>query len=468
MRGCSSDVLARMPLAEAVLLVYRWVADESHLAGLYEQHRGRCREQIISFSLLVQLIADALVKYGGSGRQSFEHAAEARDLRASVQATYGKLRRVPVEVSMAFLAECTSRLMELFPDAAAAENPASLSQFHVVVLDGKAIKKVAKRLKPLRGVSGGVLGGRALVALSLKTDLAVAMHAHPDGDANDIRFLPDLLPVVRERIPAPRLWLADRAFCGPQLFAKLVEKEDHFLVRYSRRTPFTPDPNRPSQRGQDATGRTFVERWGWLGRRAHPQRCYVRRITLQRAGQEAVIVVTDLLDEDRYAATDLLDLYLSRWGIERMFQQVTEVFGLKALIGCSPKATIFQFAFCLLLYNVIQVVRAYVAAAQGRQAETISAEKLFVDVQQELIAWKVLLPVRATVTYLTPFSSAPRIRRRLHRLLDARWTPRWIKAPTRKRRATTKRSAGTRCHKSAFRLIKAHDQMQLAKRQKGR
>lgn len=220
MKSCSPDVLARMPLAEAVLLVYRWVADDRHLARMYERHRGRCREQIISFPLVVQLIADALVNYGGSGRQSFEHAAEAGELSASIQAAYGKLRRMPVEVSTAFLAECTSRLTELFPKAAATASPTSLSQFHVVVLDGKAIKKVAKRLKPLRGVSGGVLGGRALVALSLKTGLAVAMHAHPDGDANDVRFLPDLLPVVRERIPAPRLWLADRAFCGPQLFAK--------------------------------------------------------------------------------------------------------------------------------------------------------------------------------------------------------------------------------------------------------
>lgn len=87
MKGCSPDVLARMPLAEAVLLVYRWVADDSHLAGLYERYRGRCREQVISFPLLVQLIADVLVKYGGSGRQSFEHAAEAGDLPAYVQAT---------------------------------------------------------------------------------------------------------------------------------------------------------------------------------------------------------------------------------------------------------------------------------------------------------------------------------------------------------------------------------------------
>jgi hypothetical protein len=58
------------------------------------------------------------------------------------------------------------------------------------------------------------------------------------------------------------------------------------------------------------------------------------------------------------------------------------VFGLQALIGGSPQATIFQFAFCLVLYNIIQVVRSYVGAAQRRPCGTLSSENLFDDVQR--------------------------------------------------------------------------------------
>jgi IS4 transposase len=71
-----------------------------------------------------------------------------------------------------------------------------------------------------------------------------------------------------------------------------------------------------------------------------------------------LILVTDLLDAEQYPAADLLAAYLARWGIERMFQQVTEVFALKRLIGGSPQAGVFQLAFCLLLYNMIHVLRA--------------------------------------------------------------------------------------------------------------
>jgi len=50
--------------------------------------------------------------------------------------------------------------------------------------------------------------------------------------------------------------------------------------------------------------------------------------------------------------------------IERLFQRVTEVFDLRHLIGSTPQATVFQAAFCLLLSNVIQTVRGYVAESR--------------------------------------------------------------------------------------------------------
>lgn len=57
----SAEVLARMPLAQAVLWLWRWVADPEHLDSLFERYRGRCYEKAICFPTMVQLIADALL-----------------------------------------------------------------------------------------------------------------------------------------------------------------------------------------------------------------------------------------------------------------------------------------------------------------------------------------------------------------------------------------------------------------------
>jgi hypothetical protein len=138
-----------------------------------------------------------------------------------------------------------------------------LAGFQVLVLDGKAIKRVAKRLKSVRGLPGGLLGGRGLVALDLARGLVRALQAHPDGEINEVRLVPDLLPVVRQRVPGPRLMLGDRSFCDltntPQLAA---EPGDHFLVRYHPKASLWPDASRLPHHGQDRQGRAWVEQWG--------------------------------------------------------------------------------------------------------------------------------------------------------------------------------------------------------------
>jgi len=461
MDGFEAEVLARLPLAEAAWQVWRWAADEDHLREVFESSRGRCYEKQLSFPMMVHLVAEALLHYGGSGRQSFEHAAERGALPASIQAGFGKLGRLPIAVSNRFLGSCAGRLLEVFPEGstrALSFGGACAEDFHPIVLDGKTIKGVAKRLKPLRGARGGVLGGSALVALSLPTGLAVGMHGDPDGDANEVRFLAEVVAQVRAQIAAPRLWICDRAFCNVKSVEPLAAEGDRFIVRYRRNVCFTADASIAPRRLPDAAGRPVVEEWGWLGTKRQPQARRVRRITLERADDEDVILVTNLLDSTGYATGDILEMYLNRWGIERMFQEVTEVFGLQRLIGSSPRATVFQFAFCLVLYNTIQVVRHYLAAAQSRPVESISTEKLFVDVRREWTAWNMLIPASATVVYLSSTTTPAAVRERLRVLLAEKWTKRWIKSPPKKRKPPAPKRPRARTHCSAQRLIEAHAQ----------
>jgi hypothetical protein len=465
MDALARPVLARLPLAEAVFLLWSWVADDSFLQGLFQQQRGRSYEKIIRFPLVVQLIADALLERGGSANQSFKRAIAEDRLEASVPAAYGKLRRLPISLSMAFLSGCTDRLRALFPSPATTPPPKCLAGWAVVVYDGKAIKRVAKRLKKLRGVPGGLLGGRALVAMTLADGLAVAMHAHPDGDANDVRFVPDLLPEVRQRIAGPRLHMADRPFCDlVQMTAFTAAADDHFLIRYHCKVHFHRDLSRPQRTGVDAAGRTSSEARGWLGSASHKQRRYVRQITLERPGEEALILVTDLLDADRYPATDLLTLYRARWGMERMFQKVTEVFGLHGLIGGTPQATIFQFAFCMILYNLIQLVRGYVAEAAQRDIETIATEKLFADVTEQLMAWHALIDTQTTVALFAEPPPLTLLRQRLQSLLAEVWKERWRKVPARKRYPSVQK--GKRTHGSVFRILTEYRGTKRRRRQK--
>jgi hypothetical protein len=445
-------VWGTMPLAEAVMQILRYVGDQTRLQAIFDRHRGRCYDDIIRFPDLVTLIADALLEHGGSGNQSFSRARETGELKASKVAAYGKLGRLPVSLSQAFLAELTHELQELFPAPARRQAPVSLRGFNTITMDGKAIKKVAKRLKSLRKVGGGLLGGRALIAMHYETGLIIGMHADEDGDANDVRFVPELLPLIHAEIAGPLLFLADSGFCDLLRMEEYTDAGNHFLIRYHPKVGFHRDDQRPVQSGVDARGRTFLEEWGWLGAATHSKRRYVRQITLQRSGEDDVVLITDLVDSNIYPAEDLLDHYLQRWGIEQVFQKVTEVFHLQGLIGGTPKATIFQFAFCLLLYNLIQVIRGYVAAHQQRDVETLSIENLFLDVHRQLTAWSVLLESGLPLDAIPIASDLATLAVRLDTLLSSQWSDRWIKATNKHRRAHQPRPHD-RTHGSVYRIL---------------
>lgn len=188
----------------------------------------------------------------------------------------------------------------------------------------------------------------------------------PDGDASEKRFVTEVIAQTDATISRPRLFVADRAYCDLVQTAHFTARAgDHFLVRHHGGAKFTPDMSRCETAGTDENERPFVESWGYLGSESNPGRRYVRRICLSREGEADLVLITSFLDADAAQGKDLLWLYQQRWRIERLFQKVTEVFGLKQLIGGTPEACLFQFAFCMVLYNIVQLQTGYVAEAQS-------------------------------------------------------------------------------------------------------
>jgi hypothetical protein len=448
------EACSRLPLAQACLRLLDFVTHDDFLEGVFAEHRGRSYEGAISFPLFVHLLGDALLQHQASGHQSFTRAQEDGDLQASCQAAYGKLARLPIPLSQGFLGESSARLRQVFPPVGRTL-PKSLAPFQVVGFDGKKLKYVAKRLKPLRRLAGQVLGGKLVVGLHINSGLALAFQAHPDGQFGDPGLVEGLLGQVRACLGGPRLFVGDRIFCDLNQPGRLSAQGDHFVIRYCKKVGFHPDAARPAQGGVDGEGRRWVQEWGWLGGEKDPRRRYVRRVTLYRPGQEDVSVVTDLLDEQGYPAEDILAVYRMRWGLEGCFQQVTEVFALGHLIGGTPEATVFQAAFCLLLYNVVVVLRGYLAEAQGKQPEAISGEQLFYDVRRQLIAWEEVLTPQATVALLKAKLTAQPLQARLRALLAGVWTQRWLKAPTREgpRRKPPPKQYIKGGHTSVYRLL---------------
>lgn len=458
MDGFAMEVLRRLPLAQSVLSIFAYVLNEPFLDAVFEKHRKRCYEGVLTFSMLVYLVRDALLVHEGFGLPSFQRAAANGELPVLTGSVYPKLARMEVEVSKALLRESSVKLIGLF-DPPPSPLPGSLDGFRVIAFDGHSLKYVRRQLKALRPLRGKLVGGKLLVGQDVRTGIALAMDACEDADRNDAPLVPGVVKQIRGMFPrGSKLWMGDRQFCDLNLFGLATENGEHFLIRMNRTLGFVPDPSRPAQNGVDVRGRSWTEQWGWVGGAKDKRRRYVRRITLFRPElkNDDVILLTDLLEQTRYPAPDLLDAYLQRWGIEQMFQKVTEVFSLKQLIGCTPKANIFQGAFCFVIYNAIQVVRSYVARAGKVKTEEVSTARLFDDVKEELIAQSKLGSPEMVSEAMREVKTQAQMKRMLKDLLQDQWEQRWRKTPSNPR-YTRGRTQRVKCGRSSvFKVLEEH------------
>jgi Transposase DDE domain len=417
---------------------------------------------------MVQLLTDALLIHGGSGRKSLLHAETNRQLPTCKEAFYGKLRRLPLALSVAFMTDASQRLNVLLP---LQDNPlpASLQGYQVRIIDGKKTKHVAKRLKLTRGQAGQLFGSKLLAAYDPATRLIQTVAAHPDGEKNDAPLVPDLLAHARAHTTRPCINVADAQFCDLVQIQHYRSGAEHFVLRYHPKLHFHRDPEQPRREFVDAKGRRLVEEYGWLGSPKDKRRSFVRRVTWQRTDHKDLCVVTDLTNRTpageepanevaSIAGADLIDLYLIRWRIETVFQDVTVLFGLKKLIGSTPEATAFQAAFCMVVYNAIQVVRSYVAAVQPKPmpVDDVSSTMLFDSIRRQLIAVSELVPSASLAALVTRLQTVQAARTYLQQRLAGLWQKGWKKARNPKPRRYIDKPKGSGAHTSVYRVLRQH------------
>lgn len=425
------ELMRRSPLAACVLEVCDHIFDDVLLESIWNSYRGRCYEDVLKFGDFLRLMRDALIRHDGSAHKLFLEL-ESRDAEPVNESSfYRKLANTPVEISRALLRECTQRLSALMPGSVVTL-PSCFDDFEVIIGDGKQIKDAAKRLEPSRGFQGSLIGAKALVSLDVRSGLALAMSDSLDGMTNDVPLVPALMEQLRQILSRPILSIWDRQFDDVRTMRHLSARSgDHFVARTKQKHTFSVES---SVLTLDKEGRQVLDEIGMLGKGKNAMR--VRRITLFREGEaDNVALLTDLLDCARYTATALLELYRYRWGIEQVFQQVTETFSLTHLIGCAPQAVLLQFSFCLLLYNLMQVIKAYVAEDGGVLATVVSMYYLFENTRKELEAWAY----HTDNCWPRERRDAAAMRRRMRELLEGSWDPiAYTKAADKKPRPAPK------------------------------
>lgn len=212
-----------------------------------------------------------------------------------------------------------------------------------------------------RGESGYPLL-RSVALMALRSHLIEAVRFGP-YTKSEYAYALDLLSTV----PAESLTILDRNFLSAEVLIGLREgglregKEDrHWLVRAKSTT-------RWKEVEKLAEGEWIVDlgvsREARKANPALPKTHRARAIAYQREGHKPQLLLTSLLDAERYPATEIIALYHERWEIELGYDELkTELLESEVTLRSKSVRAVEQEVWGLLLaYNLVRLEMERVA-----------------------------------------------------------------------------------------------------------
>lgn len=210
---------------------------------------------------------------------------------------------------------------------------------------------------------------------------------------------------MREAFSPGDVVLADRGFCSFWHLAQLHEARVHAVFRIHqsqivnfRKGRMHVPPSPPFQKRRDLRGLPRTQWIRWLGRKdliveyykpsARPQwmsdelweslpsKLTLRelRYTVEMRGTRTreVTLVTTLLDETAYPASELAALYGKRWEVETNFRHLKQTLGMDILHTKTVDGIHKELAMFAIAYNLVRLVMIESAKLQGVAPERIS------------------------------------------------------------------------------------------------
>ncbi len=310
----------------------------------------------------------------------------------------------------------------------------------VFIADGTAVSMPdTSQLESAFGYQSRQLKGatfpvsRLVFMLHLGTGMIAKVLINPFR-SHEARFVADLHPELREN----DIFLADRAFCSYTHFCLLLQRGAHALIRMNAKmlssfaTKQIPKGHRKPLRLRKPDGRVQLQ---LLGKSDHivqwnkptaptasmtpeqyrslPESIVVRELLyrIQQKGfrSQEIIVLTTLLDVEKYPPREIAALYKMRWQIETNFNHLKTTMKMDILRAKTADGIRKEiYAFCII-YNLVRLVMIQAAKQHRVPVSRIS----FADALRWLAAASPGQPIiRINIVPHRPGRFEPRSRKR--------------------------------------------------------
>lgn len=359
--------MEKAPVTVMVRSTLERVLSPAAIDAIFANSAVRQVESELLFSSVVELLALVVWRQRDSINQAYKHAQE--DFEVSIRSVYNKLNGTETQVCRALVRE-TAQPLDAIVAALGPTRKAQLSGYHTRIIDGNHLTSTEHRLKALRGTKSGPLPGQALAVLDPDRMLIVDLFPCEDGEAQERRILPEVIPSARER----DLWIADRNFCTTGFLFGLARQQACFVIRQHASTLSWEKETKPQKIGRCETGVIYEQN---LHLQDGDQTLVVRRITIRldqptRSGESEIHLLTNL-PRKHASAYRVAELYLKRWTIENAFQEIEQALRSEINTLGYPGAALLGFAIAVLTYNALSLAKWAIEAEHG---ETIQREQL--------------------------------------------------------------------------------------------
>ena len=365
------------------------ILNAKRMDNLFKRTAEKQYTRQLMFSSVVQLMSE--VVFGVQPSVHAAYQARAESLGVSNQAVYDKLDRIEPNISAELVRDSARQTMEITAQLDA-KLPPLLEGYRTKILDGNHLSASEHRIEELRGTWAAPLPGKVLVVLDQERMTAVDAFPCEDGHAQER----SMLDQVAATVELNDFWIADRNFCVIDFMANIESRGGVFLIRQHGLLKGELLGKR-KYCGKNGSAKVFeqaIRVTSLKGTTLELRRVTIELKTPTRDGDREIHLLSNVPAE-KADAVRLAELYLKRWTIETMFQELTETLTCEVKALGYPRAALFGFCLALVAYNAVAVVKAALRARLGReQTEKISAYYLSLEISQTYAGMMIAIPER--------------------------------------------------------------------------
>ena len=244
------------------------------------------------------------------------------------------------------------------------------------------------------GISKGNYGDRKyplvrLVCLCLTEAMTVIGYRLGGYRDDENALLAPMLKTLRKG----DILVGDRHFAGANLYWRYMQNGLEYLTRLHQRQIVSRLKKLWSYGQNDFVARLNISDIYQCRNRQMPKYIVARFIRVQRSNhehQKPIWLVTSLLDAEYYPADEIVQLYLKRWRIETLFDQLKIKGGADLLRSKTVDGVRKEVAARICAINIVRIIMLQAAAASGVDVMRIS----FVGAVRTIIAFAPALALR--------------------------------------------------------------------------